>query len=1192
MKPLHRVWSAGIVVVAVIALLLLSMVLPSSAAAPVSAHDGAAAGSAAPASPRSSSGAGPPNAGRLAHPTLSSNPSPHPGTLDIYEITSGLNSLDPAVAYDTVSEEPILNIYQTLVTYDGSSTAQFLPQLSTCVPGGDDGSLSPASVSCEAIYGQSLVVNNGLGQPQYYTYPIDPNARFYDAATGAHWAVYPSDVMFTVARSAGFADLPCVECQAGWILSQALLPQGSFSWDSGIHQPYNNTPQHILDSMLVNDSTYCPSAALAQNGCITFDANGGGTDWPMFGEFLAQALGAGIEPCGWFTAQSAGVPGFPGTSAANGDGPCRLPGNATSTSQSGFQNYLTGTSPTGWDAFEALAYNTPSIQPGVQFAAAGSGPYYLSSVAASTGYSLEANPYYHQPTGCIGVSGCEPAASSYPATVSVTYEANASAGIAAYEAGQADSAPIDQANVSTLLAFQADGKIGVVYAPSITEGYLAYNFEINVTNERAMDPNPGQMNIPSNFFASNTVRDFLNHAWPYATVQSSVWGADGVSYGFNFGGTIPQHMGNYYPTNISWPYLGGDPVTNDTLNTSVNSAAWWWAQGTTNPGPANPYYDPELAACLNVTCQFPVINHAGNPTFSSAVSDLIASVESITGGAVEPYAFNVSFSTWVISATSMPGQNGLTAYPVGWAPDYPDPSDYMVASYLPNGTWPYSTGIYPTLTGQPQFNAGACGHTSGSFVDLVYWANYLTSVGTPIPSTCQGPAYSSMVTWTQNAAALANISYRALVYNEVEHIENQLGLFLWYEQENTVETYASWIDPVSINTNVMFGGSGAQTWFSWAYASGAPGYAVTFRETGLEAGTTWSVTLGGSTEYSNVSTVGFDEPNGNYTFSVGTESGYVATPAGGVVSVFGGSVNRTVAFDPWASGGAAIGALYTVYNSRPDLQAAFPEAPGNLVQGSELVSWAGSVVLGQTTDSAYTALAPYGYWYALMAVYNGRADLQSAFPDAYQNFTNYTLLVNWAGGVVTNSFLDSDASTLAPFGYYYDLMYVYDGRSDLQSAFPNAFTDAGSYTLLVNWAGGALTNAFFDSDSSVLAPFGYYYVLMCVYDGRADLQTAFPNAFTNWSEQQALVSWAGEVVNGTITDSANATLQYYGYWYALFGWVYENRADLQATYPTAVTCAASYQGLLAWAKAVVTGGFPDSAYSTLLPFATAYEVLG
>ncbi len=73
-------------------------------------------------------------------------------------------------------------------------------------------------------------------------------------------------------------------------------------------------------------------------------------------------------------------------------------------------------------------------------------------------------------------------------------------------------------------------------------------------------------------------------------------------------------------------------------------------------------------------------------------------------------------------------------------------------------------------------------------------------------------------------------------------------------------------------------------------------YAVTFTETGLPSGTTWSVTLGGSTQFSSTSSVIFQDPNGTYSFGVGTVTGYVVTRASGTVAVAGAPVVEDVSF--------------------------------------------------------------------------------------------------------------------------------------------------------------------------------------------------------------------------------------------------------------------------------------------------------
>jgi hypothetical protein len=73
-------------------------------------------------------------------------------------------------------------------------------------------------------------------------------------------------------------------------------------------------------------------------------------------------------------------------------------------------------------------------------------------------------------------------------------------------------------------------------------------------------------------------------------------------------------------------------------------------------------------------------------------------------------------------------------------------------------------------------------------------------------------------------------------------------------------------------------------------------YRVTFTETGLPSGTSWSVTLNGVTKSSTTSTITFTEPNGTYSYTIGTVAKYGANPCSGSVTVNGGSVAATVKF--------------------------------------------------------------------------------------------------------------------------------------------------------------------------------------------------------------------------------------------------------------------------------------------------------
>jgi YVTN family beta-propeller protein len=73
-------------------------------------------------------------------------------------------------------------------------------------------------------------------------------------------------------------------------------------------------------------------------------------------------------------------------------------------------------------------------------------------------------------------------------------------------------------------------------------------------------------------------------------------------------------------------------------------------------------------------------------------------------------------------------------------------------------------------------------------------------------------------------------------------------------------------------------------------------YSVTFSESGLSAGTGWSVTLGGSQESSTSTTIQFTEGNGTYAYTIGPVSGYAANRSGGSVHVEGTPTYIAIAF--------------------------------------------------------------------------------------------------------------------------------------------------------------------------------------------------------------------------------------------------------------------------------------------------------
>ena len=73
-------------------------------------------------------------------------------------------------------------------------------------------------------------------------------------------------------------------------------------------------------------------------------------------------------------------------------------------------------------------------------------------------------------------------------------------------------------------------------------------------------------------------------------------------------------------------------------------------------------------------------------------------------------------------------------------------------------------------------------------------------------------------------------------------------------------------------------------------------YTATFTRSGLPSGTSWSVTVNGTSKTGTSSIAFAGLPNGTDPFSVGVVSGFNATPSSGVLTVRGGNTSWTIAF--------------------------------------------------------------------------------------------------------------------------------------------------------------------------------------------------------------------------------------------------------------------------------------------------------
>jgi hypothetical protein len=154
-------------------------------------------------------------------------------------------------------------------------------------------------------------------------------------------------------------------------------------------------------------------------------------------------------------------------------------------------------------------------------------------------------------------------------------------------------------------------------------------------------------------------------------------------------------------------------------------------------------------------------------------------------------------------------------------------------------------------------------------------------------------------------------------------------------------------------------------------------YSVTFKETGLPGGTSWSVTIGVTTLTSTSTTNVFTLPNGTYAWSVANVANYSRTPSGSV-AVAGNGVTVTEKFKL---------VTYTVTMKETGL------ASGT--------SW--SVTIGATTDTSTSnknvfklANGTYGYTIAPVTGYSDTATGTIVVNGATVTITTHFTLLKYA----------------------------------------------------------------------------------------------------------------------------------------------------------------------------------------------------
>jgi len=263
---------------------------------------------------------------------------------------------------------------------------------------------------------------------------------------------------------------------------------------------------------------------------------------------------------------------------------------------------------------------------------------------------------------------------------------------------------------------------------------------------------------------------------------------------------------------------------------------------------------------------------AAAPGYVPARSSGVVAVQ----GAAQVVPVNFSALTYNVSFTES-GLPGSTSWSVSLNGTPASSTRSSIVFAEPNGTYSYSIA---DLSGWHQENISYHGTitVSGASVSELVTFHRMT-----YPVTFSETGLPTGTNWSVVLNGLTNFSTTSIV-----GFREPNGTFRF-----TVPALPGFI-PVTATGSLTVNGNGVAMPIDWLSPSEYP---ITFTETGLPAGTNWSVYLNGQSQNRSESRIVFNVPNGTYTFTiVVTPSGYSvsSSASGNSVTVNGAAVNIAV----------------------------------------------------------------------------------------------------------------------------------------------------------------------------------------------------------------------------------------------------------------------------------------------------------
>lgn len=324
-----------------------------------------------------------------------------------------------------------------------------------------------------------------------------------------------------------------------------------------------------------------------------------------------------------------------------------------------------------------------------------------------------------------------------------------------------------------------------------------------------------------------------------------------------------------------------------------NETTWYITIANMPTMSSTAYYDMSNAS-LNVT-SMSVFLPNGKYNYTAASQNLIYAPVNVTSNfTVASKPLNISVEYYLVTYNVTITETGLPSGTM-WSLNLSNGTNYTSTSTsltfkAPNGTYDYSlyTSASNYIAVSGNFTVSGAPLTKTVTFDYSY---VVTFTETGLPS---GTSWSVTVNGTKLSTTTTSISVR--------------------EINGTYSYTVSGLPGYSLTSSYSgsFTVKGAAVSISLTFKQVV--YTVTFTETGLPSGTTWSLTLANGTVLTSSNTsISFTEPNGTYSYTLNTtNSNYKANSTSGSFTVSGSAVSETVGFHSTAKPAAPNNTLLYV----------------------------------------------------------------------------------------------------------------------------------------------------------------------------------------------------------------------------------------------------------------------------------------